>query len=185
MSPRVLWSRALALPIVLHGLLCLGVYQLGFSNAEMRALRIDGPSHLIDAYVKAEHRYGPIGVLRAYLRGESDERLYLEYSNLLLHGRADMAYIAERQNDPRVNVALHGRPFPYRDVRLEYPPLAFLAILPPALLSVDYSIYRSGFIAYMLLVHFLNLWLGWRLLSPPLMAAEPAAVRARMAARVL
>jgi 4-amino-4-deoxy-L-arabinose transferase-like glycosyltransferase len=185
MSARVIWFRALALPALLHLVLCLGVYQLGFSNAEMRALRIDGPSHLIDAYVKAEHRYGPLGVLRAYLRGESDERLYLEYSNLLLHGHADMAYIADRQNDPRVNVALPKRAFPYRDVRLEYPPLSFLAMLPPALVSVEYSAYRSGFIIYMLLVHFLNLWLGWRLLSPQLMAAEPLEARSRIAARVL
>jgi hypothetical protein len=177
--------RYLALPVALHVALCLGVYQLGFTNAEMRALRIEGPSHLIDAYVKAAHRYGPIGIVRAYLRGESDERLYYEYSRLLMHGSADMAYIAERQNDRSLNAPLPARAFPYRDVRVEYPPLAFLAMLPAALVSAAFPAYRRAFIAYMLLLHFVNLWLAWRLLRPQLPAADDPEQRARAAARAL
>jgi hypothetical protein len=185
-SPR-LWLRYVALPCALHVALCLGVYQLGFTNQEMSALRIDGPSHLIDAYVKAAHRYGPIGVLRAYFRGEADERLYLEYSDLLLHGHADMAYVAERQNDAAMNDPSRAplRPFPYRDVRVEYPPLAFLTMLPPALISSTYPAYRRGFIAYMLLLHFLNLWLAWKLLRPQLAAAQDVEERARTVGRTL
>jgi hypothetical protein len=185
-SPR-LWLRYLALPCALHIALCLGVYQLGFTTQEMRALRIDGPSHLIDAYVKAARRYGPIGVLRAYFRGEADERLYLEYSDLLLHGHADMAYVADRQNDAALNLPRPTtlRPFPYRDVRVEYPPLAFLTMLPPALLSSAYPAYRRGFIAYMLLLHFLNLWLAWKLLHPQLAAAQDLEERARTVGRMM
>jgi hypothetical protein len=161
------WLQGLGLPVLLHIALCLGLYQYGLSNAEMSRLQIAGPSHLIDAYVNAVHVYGPLGVVRAYLRGESDERLYLEYDKLLLQGRADMAYIADRQNDPHVlEQALPVRAWPYRDVRVEYPPLAFLGTLPPALISQDYFGFRRAFAAYMLLLHFLNLWLAQRLIWP-------------------
>jgi hypothetical protein len=157
----------LALPIVLHFVLGLGVYQLGLSNAEMDRLHINGPSHLVDAYVRAAHVYGPIGVVRAYLRGESDERLYLSYANVLLHGRADLDYIAERQNDRTVSkLQLPKRAWPYRDVRVEYPPLAFLAMAPPALVSTEYPAYRRAFIVYMLFLHFANMAMAFSLLSP-------------------
>src|SRR5262245_26435997 len=99
-------GKQLALPLALHVALCLGLYQFGFSNAQMQVLQIEGPSRLIEPYIKAAQLFGPVGVLRAYLRGESDEKLYLEYSRLLLRGEADMAYIADRQNDPSVDVPL-------------------------------------------------------------------------------
>jgi hypothetical protein len=177
--------RYLALPVVLHVALCLGVYQLGFNRQEMLRLRIEGPSRLIDAYVKAARVYGPLGVLRAYFRGESDERLYLEYSDLLLHGRTNMAYVAERQNDSSAHAPLPERAWPYRDVRIEYPPLAFLGLLPPALLSTEYTEYRRGFIVYMLLLHFVNLWLAWWLLRPYLDPTHDSEQRARASGRVM
>jgi hypothetical protein len=177
-----LWLRHLALPVALHLALCLGLYQVGFSRDEMQRLRIDGPSHLIDAYVKAAQLYGPWGIVRAYFRGESDERLYLEYARLLLQGRLDLAYVADRQNDKSVLTTLPARAWPYRDVRVEYPPLAFLGFVPAAWLSTDYTAYRRGFIAYMLCLHFLNLWLAYRLLRPCAGALEP---RMRAGGRLL
>ena len=180
-----LWIRHLALPIALHVALCLGLYQLGFSNREMRRLLIDRPSHLIDTYVNAVHLYGPIGAVRAYFRGESDERLYFEYATLLLRGHADMAYIADRQNDHRAHAPLPARAWPYRDVRVEYPPLAFLALAPPALFATTYAAYRWVFILYMLLLHVVNLWLGWRLLHPQLAPSDDREQGARRAGRML
>jgi 4-amino-4-deoxy-L-arabinose transferase-like glycosyltransferase len=182
MAPLI---QKLALPIALHLALCLGVYQFGFSNEEMQVLQIEGPSRMIEPYVEAARRYGPLGVLRAYLRGESDERLYLEYARLLLRGEADMAYIADRQNDPSIDVALPARAWPYRDVRVEYPPLAFLALLPPALISLEYAGYRWAFVAYMTLLHLLNLALAFQLLAPPMAAGYDAQQRLRLAARAL
>jgi hypothetical protein len=164
--------RAALLPLLLHVLLCLGLFQYGLSDAEMDRLRIDGPSRLIDPYVKALRIYGPLGVLRTYLRGEQDEKLYLEYSRLLLTGRVDMAYVADRQNDKTLSLELPARAWPYRDVRVEYPPLAFLATVPPALLSLDYRPYRYLFSGYMLALHLLNLWLSALLLRPQLTAAS-------------
>jgi 4-amino-4-deoxy-L-arabinose transferase-like glycosyltransferase len=176
-----IWVRALILPIVLHIALCLGLYQYGLSNAEMKQLQIDGPSRLITPYVRAVRVFGPLGALRTYLRGEQDEKLYLEYSKLLLLGHADTRYIAERQNDlTLLDHPLPARAWPYRDVRVEYPPLAFLATIPPALITTEYRAYRYAFAGYMLLLHGLNLWLAWRLLKPRPRAALEAAFVGRV-----
>jgi len=159
------WLRVLALPLALHVALCLGLYQYGLNRAQLAQIHADGPARLIDPYVRALHAFGPLGPLRVYLHGEQDERLYLEYSKLLLLGNADIHFIAERQNDPSLDVPLRARAWPYRDVRVEYPPLAFVATLPPALLSTHYQAYRYAFAAYMLLLHLLNLWLAAKLLG--------------------
>jgi 4-amino-4-deoxy-L-arabinose transferase-like glycosyltransferase len=156
--------RALWLPALLHVVLCLGIYQYGFSEQEMESVRIEGRSRLIDPYLKAYRLYGPSGVIRTYLRGEQDERLYLEYARLLLLGKVDLAFVAKRQNDPSMLKPLPPRPWPYKDVRVEYPPLAYAATLPPALVSFEYRPYRYAFAAYMLLLHALNLWLCAQLL---------------------
>ena len=155
-----------ALPLLLHFVLCFGWYQFGLSDQEMQRLHIDGPSRLVEPYLRAVHVFGPLGAVRVYLRGTQDERLYLEYSRLLLRGRADMAYISDRQNDPDMKQTLPARAWPYRDVRVEYPPAAFLATLPPALITLDPRGYRSAFIGYMLLLHLLNLFLAAKLLQP-------------------
>ena len=157
-------ARKLWLPALLHIVLCCGIYQYGFSDVEMQSIRIDGPSKLVDPYVKALRLYGPLGIARTYLRGEQDERLYLEYTRLLLLGEVDLAFVAKRQNDPSILKPLPPRPWPYRDVRVEYPPLAYVATLPPGLVSLDYRPYRYAFATYMLLLHALNLFLGVRIL---------------------
>jgi hypothetical protein len=181
-EPRSHTLRGLWLALALHVALFLGVYQCGLTSEELQRLQIAGPSHLLDAYIKAAHLFGPFGVVRAYFRGESDERLYFEYAQLLLHGRTDLAYIAERQNDRALaNNTLPARAWPYRDVRVEYPPLAFLAVVPPALIASDYLGYRRGFAAYMLLLHWLNLWLAWRLLRPDASLCGDARVVTRAA----
>jgi 4-amino-4-deoxy-L-arabinose transferase-like glycosyltransferase len=164
------WLRFLAVPVLLHIALCVGVFQYGLSSTEMQRLHIAGPSRLIEPYLRALHVFGPLGVIRTYLRGEQDEKLYLEYSKLLLLGRADMKYIAERQNDPHMDLSVPARAWPYRDVRVEYPPLAFLATLPPALITTDYRHYRYAFAGYMLALQLLNLWLATKLLRAPISA---------------
>ena len=163
-APRAHTLRGLWLPALLHVLLCLVLYQYGFSDEQMQRVRIEGRSRLIDPYLKAYRLYGPSGVVRTYLRGEQDERLYLEYARLLLLGEVDLAFVAKRQNDPSLLKPLPPRPWPYKDVRVEYPPLAYAATLPPALVSFDYRPYRYAFAAYMLLLHALNLWLCAQLL---------------------
>lgn len=152
--------------IAVHGALWCGVFQCGFTRDEVHALLPPGPYKLIAPYVAAAQRDGPLGVVRVYFFGESDDRLYLEYARLLLHGESDIAHIESVQKHGATHQVLPARPWPYRDVSVEYPPLALLAMLPPALFSTEYSSYRSLFAGFMLLLHLANLALAFHLLRP-------------------
>ena len=158
----ILWLTAAAL----HALLFLGLYQSGFTREEVHALVRPGPYKLVEPYVAAAERFGPLGVVRVYFFGESDERLYLEYARLTLHGEYDRAHVDKVQRRDTSITQLPPRPWPYRDVVVEYPPLALLAVLPPALISTEYQGYRYAFAGFMLLLHFANLALAFRLVRP-------------------
>ncbi|HKU38309.1 MAG TPA: hypothetical protein VJR89_09180 [Polyangiales bacterium] len=158
-----LWWAVL---VVLHAALFVGLYQSGFTRQEVQALVPPGPYKLTEPYVRAAQRFGPASIVRVYFAGQGDERLYLEYARLLLEGRIDLGYIQHIQKRKPAATTLPPRPWPYRDVTVEYPPLAFLAFVPPALISTDYAVYRHTFAAWMLILHFLNLALAWRLVAP-------------------
>lgn len=160
---RAAWAAA----VVLHALLFVGLYQSGFTREEVQALVEPGPYRLIEPYQNAAERFGPAGVVGVYFSGESDDRLYLEYARLTLTGEFDRAHVDKVQRRGAAVPALpagSSRQLPYRDVVVEYPPLALLAMLPPALLSETYGGYRYGFAAFMLLLHFANLALALSLL---------------------
>lgn len=161
---QLLWLGLFAL----HVALFCGVFQCGFSRDEVHALLPPGPYKLIAPYVAALQREGPLGIVRVYYFGESDDRLYLEYARLTLHGEVDLAKIESVQKHGSRPEPLPARPWPYRDVTVEYPPLALLAMLPPALFSTSYDGYRVAFAAFMLLLHFANLALAFVLLRPTL-----------------
>jgi 4-amino-4-deoxy-L-arabinose transferase-like glycosyltransferase len=158
----LLWGALVSL----HALVFCGLFQSGFTREEVHALLPPGPYKLIAPYVAAAHRYGPIGLVRVYYFGESDDRLYLEYARLLLDGTVDVAHVEKVQRRAATHDALPPRPWPYRDVTVEYPPLALLAVAPPALFSTEYGGYRRVFAAWMLLLHLGNLALAYRLLRP-------------------
>src|SRR5688500_12801973 len=130
----------LVLLALAHALLCVALYQSGFTREEVHAL-VQPPYKLIEPYVQAAQRFGPAGVVRVYFFGEGDERLYLEYCRLLLDGELDLAHVEKIQKRSAA-AQLPERPWPYRDVTVEYPPLAFLAFVPPGLFSSDYQVYR-------------------------------------------
>jgi hypothetical protein len=150
--------------IALHAGLWCGVFQCGFTREEVHALLPPGPYKLIEPYVAAAHRDGPFGIVRVYFFGESDDRLYLEYARLVLRGEVDLAHIEGVQKHAATHGPLPARPWPYRDVTVEYPPLALLAMLPPALFSTEYAGYRVWFAGFMLLLHLANLALAFHLL---------------------
>jgi Glycosyltransferase family 87 len=71
--------------------------------------------------------FGPMENLGTWQDGQIvDTPIYLHYANALADGQ-----------------------LPYRDVRVEYPPLAFAVILPPRLAGSDYDSYTSAFSALM------------------------------------
>jgi hypothetical protein len=166
--------------VALHFGLWSGVYQCGFTRDEVHALIKPGPYKLIEPYVAAAHRDGLVGIVRVYFFGESDDRLYLEYARLLLKGEVDVAHIEAVQRRAATHAALPARPWPYRDVTVEYPPLALLPMLPPALFSTEYSGYRIAFAAFMLLLHLANLAFAFQLLRAGFANKAPGTFSARL-----
>jgi 4-amino-4-deoxy-L-arabinose transferase-like glycosyltransferase len=160
--------------LLLHALLFVGLYQSGFTRDEVRALVKPGPYKLIEPYVQAAKHHGALGPVRVYFFGEGDERLYLEYARLVLDGKIDLAHVEKIQRRSAAEAQLPARAWPYRDVTVEYPPLAFLAFLPPALISTDYELYRRTFAGWMLILHLFNLWLAFRLVQPNSDSKVPA-----------
>jgi hypothetical protein len=153
--------------IALHASLWCGVFQSGFTRDEVHALVQPGkPYKLIEPYVAAAHRDGPLGVVRVYYFGESDDRLYLEYARLLVEGKVDLAHVEKVQRRAAADAPLPPRAWPYRDVLVEYPPFALLAMVPPLLFSDVYAGYRVAFAAFMLLLHLANLAFAYDLLRP-------------------
>lgn len=168
----LLWSTA----ALLHALLFVGLYQTGFTREEVHALVKPGPYKLVEPYLEAAKRHGLGGVVRVYFFGESDDRLYLEYARLTLHGEFDRAYVDKVQRNTASQAPLPERPWPYRDVRVEYPPVALLAVVPPGLFSSEYGGYRYAFAAFMLMLHLANLALAFTLLRPERSAARSGEV---------
>lgn len=130
----------------------------------------------------------PWNALRAYVSRDGDDRLYYEYSRLMLGEEADLAYVATRQlGDPRAALARlqgavragPGGRLPYRDFPFEYPPVPLAAILLPRLFASTLPVYRAVFGALMGLCALAAALLGARLaqrLEPD--GAETAARRA-------
>jgi len=155
-----------------HGLLFMGLYQVGFTPSQWTDLvRRSTAQGGTPAKLGLEEQ-GPAGLLRAYYRTDSDERLYREYAALALTGHADLDYIASKQYSHLARVSA-ARAWPYRDVRIEYPPLALLlGMLPPRLISgPSYVGYRLALGGWLWLVHGASLacalaWLRSRELGP-------------------
>ena len=110
--------------------------------------------------------------LRAYVSRESDERLYFQYSRLILGEEPDLDYLArKRQGDPEKNRRElaplirqgPGMRMPYRDFPLEYPPLPVALMLLPRLVASSLAAYRVAFGAQMALVFLLLALVAGRL----------------------
>jgi 4-amino-4-deoxy-L-arabinose transferase-like glycosyltransferase len=150
-------------PVALHALLFLGIYQVGYTPAELAHVNAVAQQNGISEAEAIGRVSGWFGYLRYYFHTSSDERLYLEYARLTLHGVVDSEYVAGKQNSEFSPRALPPRAWPYRDLRVEYPPLALIGVVPPALITTDYIGYRFGLGLWLGLLHLLNLFLAWRL----------------------
>jgi len=153
------WNRLLWFYVLLHGALFVGLFQLGLTPAEWTARQSSARARGISTTELVRAEEGAWGLLRAYLRTDSDERLYREYANLAQTGHADFAYIAAKQFVKDTRPAPTEPAMPYRDVRIEYPPLAlYLGMFPPALVAGDsYRGYRFALGAYAWLAYSLTL----------------------------
>lgn len=110
--------------------------------------------------------------LRAYVSRESDERLYFEYSRLILGEEPNLDYLSMKQQgdpernrrelEPRIRKG-PGLRLPYRDFPLEYPPLPVVLMLLPRLVAQSLAAYRVAFGALMGLLFLLLCFIAGRL----------------------
>lgn len=114
----------------------------------------------------------PWRVLQLYVSHDSDERLYYEFSRLILGEEPDQAFIAGQfmgdtkatMEGLRAQIRPGGRiRLPYRDVSVGYPPVGVLAMLAPRLVAGTLPGYRVAFGAFMGALYLLALAIGWRL----------------------
>lgn len=114
----------------------------------------------------------PWRVLQLYVSHDSDERLYYEFSRLILGEEPDQAFIAGQfmgdtkatMEGLRAQIRPGGRiRLPYRDVSVGYPPVGILAMLAPRLLASTLPGYRIALGAFMGALYLLALLIGWHL----------------------
>lgn len=110
--------------------------------------------------------YSPWQLLRMYVSRDSDERLYYAYTQLVRGREFSPTFIADRRavsvEQLRIRPGSEWR-VPYRDFSVEYPPLAWAAILPPAFLANSLGGYRLAFGLWMAILTFSTVMLAWRL----------------------
>jgi 4-amino-4-deoxy-L-arabinose transferase-like glycosyltransferase len=142
---------SVVLPLVLHVAVFAGLYQTGYTPEEWEQIG------------SLDRAKGTLSPLRWYFRTGGDELDYLEYTRLVLKGQMDYERVFKTRGLPVPSPP--ARAWPYRDVRLEYPPLYLLFILPPGLLASElgYSSYRLALGVWLCLLHIVNLLLAWRL----------------------
>ena len=157
--------------MILHAVLFLGLYQTGYTKEEWRDIEGYAREHGVGSGRAIMETSGPTGYVRYLFMTNQDEKLYLEYSKLAFNGKFNADYVEEKRGRP-FDGELPKRPWPYRDVQVEYPPGAFMAILPPALLSDSYRGYKFWLAAWMGFLHILNLILVLYLLIPKSVGAE-------------
>jgi hypothetical protein len=116
----------------------------------------------------------PWAPLIAFVSHDTDEHLYYEYTRAILGEEADLNQIAGQHHGANMEVGLRelrerfarvpaGKwRLPYRDVPIEYPPVAVIYMLIPRLVSSTLTNYRLTFGILAALTWFFGWWLAGR-----------------------
>lgn len=151
-------SPGIALALVLHALFFLWLFQLQYTGEEWARVEARATDKSTGAYARAIlQELGPMGLVTWFFSTHGETKLYYRYARLTLYGDVDYWINEETQ------LIVASRPWPYRDVTIEYPPGALLAITLPALISSDYDGYRFWLGTWFGLLYMLNLFLGLQL----------------------
>jgi len=147
------------LPLLLHLVFMVFLFQVGFTTQEWKdakaATHLSFPS---DPEVLASMPGHLVKYIRYFYISNSDELLYRNMATLALNGDFDKEFWTKSKLRD-VPLQLPERPWPYKDVMIEYPPLAFLVLLPPALIATSYNGYIFWFGVWITLIYLVNLWL--------------------------
>jgi hypothetical protein len=123
----------------------------------------------------------PWAPVLAFVSHDTDEHLYFEYTRAILGEAADLGHIAQQHHgdvaaglrdlEERIARAPStGWRLPYRDVPIEYPPLAVIYMLVPRVISSTLGGYRLAFGALAALTWLFGWWLARR--AFPSLSAE-------------
>jgi hypothetical protein len=108
----------------------------------------------------------PVAAVRVHHVRDGDEMLYLAWADLMLGRPYDREYLAE-ESDPTIDLlpvsGASGRLVPYRDFAFQYPPLAVVPILLPALVTTDPMLYPYALAALAGLAALLIVTAGWEM----------------------
>jgi len=112
----------------------------------------------------------PIAALRVHHVRDGDEYLYLSWANFMLGKPADREFLLE-ESDATINLLPFHAPaasgnrrlLPYRDFVFQYPPLAVIPIVLPALITTRPVLYPYAFGALAGLAALAIAFIGWAL----------------------
>jgi len=153
-------SRTILLALALHGFLFLGLFQLSYSDNEFDRILTTRDEHGIAAaanHIMQEH--GLFGLVKFYYSTHGEAKLYYRYAKLTLSGDAEFW---TKNNILKIE---NKRPWPYRDVPIEYQPGALLVISLPGLFADNFTEYRYWLSAWFGFLYLLNLFMGLKLIT--------------------
>lgn len=155
--------------VLAHAVIFLWLFQLGFTVEERERIVAGLEDNSTGSWIKSTLEVaGPVGLLTIFYDSHTDARIYYRYALLALEGNTDYwEEIAGIQIDAE-------RPWPYRDVPVEYQPGALLTFILPALLANDFEEYRFWLGTLFGILYVLNLFMGINLFSGGMYTADQA-----------
>jgi len=150
-SEKFYKSPSILIGLALHAVLFLWLFQLALAPEVKNRIDTTIGEHTVESLLKET---GIFGFITYYYDTHTEARLFYRYAKLTLKGELD-TWLKKKNRHLKVQ-----RPWPYRDINIEYQPGALLTLLPPALLSDNFDEYRFWLGAWLGGIYIFNLAAG-------------------------